>query len=213
MPDPHRSLVLTAALVLGLVTVALAETAAETATETGTETVAEADVPAPPSKGFRADYLMEFARLQARTLALAEEIPAERYADRSGPETHTIAECLIELAAASRRALVGMEREAPAAAEAPADAEEREPAADKARIVAELTNVLAAVRQAVEETPDEGLEAPWDYLGRRWTTRALLLLILSQTHEDLGHAAAHAESVGVPPPWVKQRRVSEASVD
>ena len=165
------------------------------------------DAPAPPRSGFRADYLMELDRLRSRMLALAREVPAERYAARPGPEIHSIAECLGDLAAASRRTLGGMEREVPGAAE------ERGPAAGKAGVVEELTAVLDAARRAALKTPDEGLEAPWDYLGRRWTTRALFLLLLSQMHEGMGHAAAHAESLGILPPWLRLKRVSEAHDD
>ena len=50
-------------------------------------------------------------------------------------------------------------------------------------------------------------------LGRRWTVRALFLALLGQSREALGHAAAHAEVLGVPPPWVRLRRASEASID
>ncbi len=83
----------------------------------------------------------------------------------------------------------------------------------KDAVVEELTATLDAIRQAVEATPDESLGAPIDYLGRRWTARALWLLLLGQMHEGLGHAAAHAENLGIVPPWVRQKTAAEASVD
>ncbi len=170
--------------------------------------MAESPAPAPgsPRAGFRADYLMELDRLRSRTLALAEEIPADRWTaapDRSG---HSLAECFTGLAVASRRILAGMEGEEPAAAEA-------ESAAEKSQIAGDLGAAFDAARRAVEQTPGEGLEAPVDFLGRRWTVRALFLLLLGQMHEGLGHAAAHAESAGIEPPWVKARRISDESGD
>ncbi len=193
MPNRHPLPLAAAALL-----VFAAAAAAQTPPAAGIE-------PAP--SGFRADYLRELARLEERTLALAAEIPASRWAESPGPEVHPVGECFATLAAHSRRILVGMERPVPDAL-----ADTQSPA-DKAPTVEYLTAVLAAARRAVEETPDGGLEAPIDYLGRRWTVRALFLLLLAQTHEGLGHAAALAEVIGVPPPWVKHRRASEATGD
>ncbi len=170
----------------------------------------------PPVAGFRADYLMEIARLRARTLALVGEVPAASYDQVVGG--HSLAECVGDLTAASRHILRGMGRKLPpdrevakgegAAPVNPAVAPRRRDV-----LVEDLTATLDAVRRAVEATPDDGLSAPVDYLGRRWTVRALFLLLLGQTHEGLGHAAAHAESLGIVPPWVRQKRIAEADDD
>ncbi len=163
------------------------------------------EAPEPPSAGFRADYLRELARLRGRALALAGEIPAESYGQATGG--HSLAECLSDLAAGSRRILLGMEREVPGAGG------RRQAPVDKERVIRDLTAARDGVRRAVEVTPDESLGAPIDFLGRRWTVRALFLLLLGQTHEGLGHAAADAESLGIVPPWLRQKRVAEASED
>jgi len=160
----------------------------------------------PPIAGFRADYLMELGRLRERTLALAGEIPAPRYASRPAPELHSLGECFAEMTAASRRILIGMDRPAP-------EAGEPSPEGEKKWVASELATVLDAVESAARETSDEDLEAPFDFLGRRWTTRALFLLLLGQVREGLGHVAAHAEDVGIVPPWLRQKRVSDASDD
>ncbi len=166
---------------------------------------APADTQATQRDGFRADYLMELERLRARTLALAGEIPADRFAAASDPGVHSLAECFTGLTAASRRILAGMERNVPAAAA------EAGSTVEKSRIVGDLTTTLDAVRLAVEQTPEDGLVAPIDFLGRRWTARALFLLLLGQMHEGLGHAVAHAEAAGIEPPWVREKRISEAT--
>ncbi len=197
MPNRHRPRALTAALLLVWGAAAAAQT----------PPAAESPAPAPPPSGFRADYLLELARFEERSLALAGEIPAERWSERPGPEIHPPGECFAALAAASRRILAALERPVPA------PPEDGGAAAGKAPTVEHLAAVLATARRAVEETPDDGLEAPIDYLGRRWTVRALFLLLLAQGHEGLGHAAALAEVLGIPPPWVKLRRASEASID
>ncbi len=171
-----------------------------------------AEKPASPNSGFRADYLMEIARLRERTLLLAGEIPPESYGQAAGG--HTLGECLTDMAAASRRILHGMDHEGPPAAGRD-DAVGKAEVAPEAgrRVVEDLTVTLDAVRRAVEATPEAGLGAPIDFLGRRWTARALLLLLLGQMHEGLGHAAAHAESLGIVPPWVQQKRVGDADED
>ncbi len=189
----HRLRTLTVALVLAPAIAVPARAAGAT----------EAPVPA---SGFRADYLAEIARLKERTLALAEDVPPASYTVSSA-DRHSIAECLSDLSAASRRILRGMEAQVPAAGE---DAEQ---AVDKASVVKDLTATLDAVRQAAEQTPGEELEAPIDFLGRRWTVRALFLLLLGQMHEGLGHAAADAESLGIVPPWLREKRASDASDD
>ena len=215
--------VCTPALLLALVAAAVAQTP-PAAAETEPPAPPPAEAPKPLPKGFRGDYLLELARLEERTLALAREVPAERWTERSGPEVHSLDECLAGIGAASRRILTGMEREAPpapedrgkpaaAGGEVGAGEQDDEQEDDKTRRLEELAAVFAAVRRAVEETPDDGLELPIDLLGRRWTVRALFLALLGQSREALGPAAAHAEVLGVPPPWIKQRRASEASID
>ncbi len=189
----------TPALALAL---ALAITVAAAAPARAAES---AEAPAPAS-GFRADYLAQIARLKLRAMALAEHIPPASYTV-SAAGRHSLAECLSELSAASRRILRGLEAPVPAAGEGP------ESAAAKVRIIEDLTVTLDAAQQAVEQTPGAGLEAPIDFLGRRWTVRALFLLLLGQMHEGLGHAAAHAESLGIVPPWLREKRASEATDD
>ncbi len=198
MSDTHRSYTLATVVALALAASALAASPAATDTS--------GVAPEPPRAGFRADYLMELERLQARMLALAAEVPPAIYAESGGVESHSLAECFTGLAAASRRILLGMEREVHR--QSPADS-----ADEKSRIVDDLTATLEAVHAAVEQTPDEGLEAPIDFLGRRWTRRALFLLLLGQMHEGLGHAAAHAESAGIVPPWLREKRSSDANED
>ncbi len=166
----------------------------------------QAEAPEAPRDGFRADYLMELERLRARTLALAGEIPAEDLAAAPEAGAHSLAECFAGLTSASRRILAGMAGEE-------AEIGDIESAIDKPRLVADLTATFDTVRRVVEQTPDEGLEAPIDFLGRRWTARALLLLLLGQMHEGLGHAAAHAEIAGIEPPWTREKRISDESGD
>ncbi len=156
-------------------------------------------------RGFRADYLMELDRIESRMLLLARDLPAETYSASAGSEDHTLAGCLTDTVAASRRTLISMHI-------LKMGSDEVRPI-EKDEIVDALAAALAEVRRGVEATSDEDLDLPVDYQGRRWTTRALFLAILTRHAEGLGHASAHADSLGHPPPWVREKRSSDAHDD
>ena len=156
-------------------------------------------------RGFRADYLMELDRIESRMLLLARDLPEETYAASAGSGDHTLAGCLTDTVASSRRALIGMHL-------LKIGSDEVRPT-QKNLVVDELAASLAEVRRGIEATSDEALDLPIDYQGRRWTTRALFMAILTRQAEGLGHASAHADSLGHPPPWLREKRMSEAFDD
>ena len=156
-------------------------------------------------RGFRADYLMELDRIEIRMLLLARDLPEETYSASAGSEDHTLALCLTDSVAASRRTLISMHL-------LKTGSDEIRPT-EKNTIVDELAESLAEVRRGIETTSDEALDLPVDYQGRRWTTRALFLAILTRHAEGLGHASAHADALGHPPPWVREKRSSDLHDD
>lgn len=150
--------------------------------------------PAPPSNGFRAEFLTNLDDVQEKILELAESTPAEKFTWRPGGGVRSISEVYMHVAGGNYFLATFLGAEAP---QRPRDLEKT--VTNKAEVVAELKRSFEHLRSAVSRTED--LEKPVKMFGNPTTHRGVLVTILSHLHEHLGQAIAYARMNGVVPPW------------
>jgi uncharacterized damage-inducible protein DinB len=70
-------------------------------------------------------------------------------------------------------------------------------------VIAELQKSFAFLKKSMSSVPDEKMDAPMDFFGRKSTGRAAWLTTVTHLHEHLGQLIAYARSNNVTPPWSK----------
>lgn len=148
-----------------------------------------------PESGFRADYLMDLARLEQKVVGLAEAVPTDKYGWRPAAEVRSVSEVYMHLAGSTFRLLEGVGRPAPE------NVGELDKITDKAEVIEALKDAFAAAKEAMLATSEDAMDEQVELFGRQWSKRAVLYLVATHMHEHLGQSIAYARSVGVVPPW------------
>jgi hypothetical protein len=76
---------------------------------------------------------------------------------------------------------------------------------DKAKVIAQLNQSFDYVRSALEKRSNEQLERIVKEFGPEASEGDVVFLIVSDAHEHLGQAVAHARMNGIVPPWTAAR--------
>ena len=155
-----------------------------------------------PTSGFRAEFLDQLNEVEKKMIALAEAVPAEKYAWRPAEGVRSVSEVYMHLAGAnfSLPRFIGVD---------PPSTYERgmeRTVTEKAKVVDWLRQSFAHVRQATFETADADLDKAVKVFGRDATVRSVFLLMATHMHEHLGQAIAYARMNGVVPPWTAARQ-------
>jgi len=148
-----------------------------------------------PESGFRADYLMDLARLEQKVVGLAEAVPADKYDWRPAAGVRSVSEVYMHLAGSTFQILQGVGRPAPD------NAGELEKITDKVEVIETLKGAFAAAKEAMLAASDDGMDENVEFFGRQWSKRAVFYLTATHIHEHLGQSIAYARSIGVVPPW------------
>ena len=151
-----------------------------------------------PPPGFRDEILGHFNSSMDKFIALAEAIPAERYAWSPGEGVMTVARVYAHVA---RYNYLYPATSLGIAAPGGEDGEEMEETAAKAEVVAFLRSSRDHVRQAVGGMTDEQLAAPTELYGRQVPRWSVLLQLVAHMNEHLGQSIAYARMSGIVPPW------------
>ncbi|HEX9668379.1 MAG TPA: DinB family protein [Thermoanaerobaculia bacterium] len=149
---------------------------------------------APPD--LKAPYLRNWDDVTGKLVALAEAVPAEKYAWRPAEGVRSVSEVYMHVAGANFFLPSGLGAELP-----PGLSREMEKETDKAKVVAALKDSIAHARKAAEGADPATLGQEVELFGRKMTRADVLLVLLSHAHEHLGQAIAYARSNGVVPPW------------
>ena len=64
-----------------------------------------------------------------------------------------------------------------------------------------LKESYAWASKAITDTPDSDLDTQMDYFGQKITKRAMMLVLMSHSHEHLGQLIAYARANNIVPPW------------
>jgi len=151
----------------------------------------------------RDQYLTELDSLHSKIVALANAIPAEKYAWRPAEGVRSVSEALMHVASeyyffaprslgANPPADFGPPRES---------LPKLEKITDKTAVLAELDKAWTHCRgqfASVDPAQLTGAYKPWNM-----TLVQSTLAMTGDLHEHLGQLIAYARSVGVTPPWSK----------
>jgi uncharacterized damage-inducible protein DinB len=184
---------------LGVLLVGLAASlAAQAPTTTSTQVTTMRAAPAPPSTGFRAEYLAEVGDVGKKLVDLAEKMPADKYSWRPAAGVRSVGEVYVHVVAANSTlpSFLGAPRMEGVSRES------EKTVTGKDQIVALLKKSIDNVKAAVGRVNDADLEKRVKTFGdREMTERQVLFRILNHMHEHLGQSIAYARSNGVTPPW------------
>jgi len=84
---------------------------------------------------------------------------------------------------------------------------------EPARIRQMLRESYVWARTAIADTPDSLLEVQTDYFGTKITKRAMMLVLMSHSHEHLGQLIAYARANNVVPPWTERELAEQKKKD
>jgi uncharacterized damage-inducible protein DinB len=76
---------------------------------------------------------------------------------------------------------------------------------DKAKIAQMLKDSYAFASDAINNTPDSEMETQVNFYGTKMSKRAMLMVLVSHSHEHLGQSIAYARMNGVTPPWTARQ--------
>jgi uncharacterized damage-inducible protein DinB len=164
---------------------------------------AQAQMPAAPTSGFRADFLHDWDDLANKAVRLAQAMPAEKYTWRPGPGVYSVSEIYLHLANGN----FGLPRAI--GIQPPAGIDLRTlmtSTTDKAKVVELLKQSFDHVREAVLKTSDADLAKPATMFGQATTVENVLYTLGTHQHEHFGLTIAYARMNGVVPPWTAERQ-------
>jgi uncharacterized damage-inducible protein DinB len=168
---------------------------------------------------FDQDYLREVGYAARNLTALAEAMPADRYAWRPREGVRSVSEVYLHVAVGNFLLLdcIGQAPPKEVYGELPAAGPERMQAmlvrnrgleksvTEKTRVTELLRQSTDAVQAALEGGAAADLEKRVDFFGTERTVRAVLLRMLVHMHEHMGQSVAYARVNGIVPPWSRPR--------
>ena len=151
----------------------------------------------------RSAFVADLDSVQAKYVALAEAIPADKYSWRPAPGVRSIGEVFMHVASeyyvytpmsqgATPSPVVGRGREA---------FQKFEAEATKENVLKHLKEGFAYARQQVTGVEAANLVGVRKIYGRDFTIAQTSLMMSGDLHEHLGQLIAYARSVGIAPPW------------
>ena len=148
--------------------------------------------------GFRQEFLGQFNGSMSKFIALAEAMPAEKYAWSPGTGVMPVAKVYAHVAHYNFRY---PSQNMSVALPATVKLDTLEAVAAKAQVLALLRQSGDFVRTAVNQMPDAQLAGQTRLYGRDVQRWAVLFQLLAHMNEHLGQSIAYARMNGVVPPW------------
>lgn len=152
------------------------------------------------------DVLLPFIDLEARVMALARAIPADKYSwrpDAAAPAPpRTLAQIFLHIADATKlmNGLAGDDIK-PSELEGKLAEMAQTAAPDKEAILRQLAANFAEVRKEMETARNGFLSGEAEIFGKATTRRGILTWLDTAIAEQLGQATAYAHANGVAIPW------------
>ena len=153
---------------------------------------------AAPAGGARAEIVRSLDDAQKKLLALAEAMPAEKYAWRPGEGVRSVGEVFAHVAAANFFIPTLWSTKMPAGVD-PRGFEKE--GGDKAKTIDTLKKSFDHVRHAIDAVPEADLGKTVKLFDHDGTIREAILVVASHAHEHLGQSIAYARMNKVVPPW------------
>jgi uncharacterized damage-inducible protein DinB len=151
-------------------------------------------VPAGPGQG----WMGEFEHASRQINALAEAVPAEKYAWRPSPGVRSVAEVYMHIALGNYFLLAqaGIKLPPEIAAKLKADGEKS--VTGKADVIKWLNESQNAVRENYSKADRQ---RKTKFFGNETNVDGIFLRLLVHNHEHMGQSIAYARMIGVKPPW------------
>jgi uncharacterized damage-inducible protein DinB len=149
-------------------------------------------------EGLWQGYDAEWGHVSRQLVALAEKIPAEKYAWRPGPGVRSTSEVLMHIALANFYLLSVTGPKMPADMTSD-DLEKRVTA--KPDVVSWLKRSLDAVKTAHAGITPADLQRKVKIEGKDATVDGMYLRIVVHANEHMGQLIAYARMNGIVPPW------------
>ena len=151
-----------------------------------------------PLEGVWQGYDGEWLHVSRQLVALAEAIPADKYAWRPGPGVRSTGEVFMHIAEANFYLL---SRTGPPLPADFAAAHDEKTATDKTKVIDWLKRSLEAVRRAHASVTPADLPRKVTIGDRSATVDGMYLRILVHANEHMGQLVAYARVNGIVPPW------------
>jgi len=148
--------------------------------------------------GFGPEFLGQFNSSMSKFIALAEAMPADKYAWSPGPGVMPVAKVYAHVAHYNYRY---PSQNMSVALPAGVRLDTLEGVAAKTQVLSLLRQSGDFVRAAVGQMSDAQLAAATRLYGREVQQWAVLLQLLAHMNEHLGQSIAYARMNGVVPPW------------
>ena len=165
-------------------------------------------------RGFKNEYLDDFAVTRRQLVQLAHAIPLDKFGWRPAKDVRSIGEVYTHIAAGNYLLLSFTGVKPPLEFYEEAAATGKDPMAlvrrnlqleksvtAKGQVVRMLEASLDAVRDHFSQASDPDLEKPADFFGEKTTVRRIYLRILAHVNEHMGQSIAYARMNGIVPPW------------
>lgn len=151
-----------------------------------------------PLEGLWQGYDGEWLHVSNQLVALAEAIPAEKYAWRPAPGVRSTSEVFMHIVTANFYLLSLTGPKMPDDLTAP---DIQKTVTDKTKVIAYLKRSLDAVKVAHAGVKPADLSRKVTVMGRDATVDGMYLRILVHANEHMGQLVAYARFNGVVPPW------------
>jgi uncharacterized damage-inducible protein DinB len=151
-----------------------------------------------PLEGLWQGYDGEWGHVSRQLIALAEAIPAEKFAWRPAPGVRSTGEVFMHIAVANFGLLSVTGPAVPADLK---EADTDKTATSKAEVIGWLKRSLEAVKSAHAGVNPAALRRGVKISGRSVTVDGIYLRIIVHANEHMGQLVAYARMNGITPPW------------
>jgi uncharacterized damage-inducible protein DinB len=147
---------------------------------------------------FRTEFLHQFDASMGKVVALAEAVPAEKYARPAVAGVQPLGLIFAHIAHYNYEYPARAMGVAPPAG---IDRDTLERVREKAQVVALLRRSADHVRSSVRQMSEEQLARTTTLYGRRVPQWAVLFQLIAHMNDHLGQSIAYGRASGVVPPW------------
>lgn len=153
----------------------------------------------------RKRFLLDLDTLQAKFLALANAIPAEKYSWRPGAGVRSVGEAFMHVASEYYvfTPMAYGASPSPVVERGAAGFKKFEAASTKADVIKHLTEGFAFMKTSVDGIPTDKITGEQKLFGGEHTIVETSFIMSGDLHEHLGQLIAYSRSIGVVPPWSK----------
>jgi len=162
----------------------------------------------PPSYDLKPQALLDFEQVHQKFIALAKEIPAEKYTWRPGEGVRSVSELFLHVSSTSYllAPYFGAEKESDVD---PKNLEKS--TTDKDQVIQQLNKSFDYVHRELEKRSNDDLKKPVKEFGPEANAGDIVYLIIVDAHEHLGQAITYARINGIVPPWTAEAEKKKAA--